>query len=137
MATSFNQVLLVGNLTRDVEVRFTTGGTAVGQFGLAVNETYTQNNEKKERVTFIDVTVFGKQAEHCGNYLSKGKLCLIQGRLQLDQWDDKESGQKRSKLKVVAERVQFLSPASGSRDDQRDPRSEAAGENQTADNIPY
>jgi single-strand DNA-binding protein len=127
----------MGNLTRDVELKFTTKGTAVAQMGLAINETYTQDNEKKERVTFVDVTVFGKQAEHCGNYLSKGKLCLIQGRLQLDQWDDKESGQKRSKLKVVAERVQFLSPASGGRDDQRDPRSEAAGESQTGDNIPY
>ena len=74
MATSFNQVLLVGNLTRDPEVKYTTKGTAVAQMGLAINETYTQDNEKKERTTFVDVTVFGKQAEHCGNYLSKGKL---------------------------------------------------------------
>jgi len=106
---NYNKVLLIGNLTRDPEVRYTPKGTAIANLGLAVNRTYTlESGEQKEEVTFVDVEVWGRQAETTGQYLSKGRPVFIEGRLKLDQWDDKESGQKRSKLKVVAERVQFL-----------------------------
>jgi len=107
--SSFNKVILLGNLTRDPELRFTPKGTAVAKLGLAVNRVWTnEGGEKKEEVTFVDVDVFGRTAENCGQYLKKGRPVLIEGRLKLDQWDDKQSGQKRSKLGVVAETVQFL-----------------------------
>jgi len=111
---SFNKVILVGNVTRDPEVRFTPGGTAVTDIGLAVNRFWMDKstNERKEETTFIDVTLWGRTAEVAGEYLAKGRPCLIEGRLQLDQWDDKETGQKRSKLKVVGDTLQLL----GSRD---------------------
>lgn len=111
---SFNKVILVGNVTRDPEVRFTPGGTAVTDVGLAVNRFWMDKstNERKEETTFIDVTLWGRTAEVAGEYLAKGRPCLIEGRLQLDQWDDKETGQKRSKLKVVGDTLQLL----GSRD---------------------
>ena len=106
---SYNKVLLMGNLTRDPEVRYTPKGTAVAAIGLAVNRVYTTDaGEKKEEVTFVDVEVWGRQAETAGEYLSKGRPVFIEGRLRLDTWDDKETGQKRSKLKVVGERIQFL-----------------------------
>src|ERR1043166_7831007 len=99
---NFNKVLLMGNLTRDPEVRYTPKGTAVATIGVAVNETYTtQSGEQKEEVVYVDVEVWGRTAENCGQYLSKGRPVFVEGRLRLDQWDDKESGQKRSKLKVV------------------------------------
>lgn len=112
---SFNKVILMGNLTRDPEVRYTSGGTAVTEIGLAVNRQWTDRstNERKEEVSFIDVTLWGRTAEIAGEYLSKGRPCLIEGRLQLDQWEDKETGQKRSKLRVVGETMQLL----GSRGD--------------------
>ena len=111
---NFNKVLLMGNLTRDPEVRYTPKGTAIAQLGLAVNRQWTtETGEQKEEVTFVDIEVWGRQAETAGQYLSKGRPVFIEGRLKLDQWDDKESGQKRSKLKVVAERVQFLGSAKG------------------------
>lgn len=105
---SLNKVLLMGNLTRTPEVRYTPNGIAVCDFGLAMNRVYTVNEEKKEEVTFVDVTVWGKQAESVGQYLQKGSPCFVEGRLQLDQWEDAQTGQKRSRLKVVADRVQFL-----------------------------
>ncbi|MEZ6122573.1 MAG: single-stranded DNA-binding protein [Planctomycetaceae bacterium] len=107
---SFNKVILVGNLTRDPEVRFTTGGTAVAEIGLATSRQWTDRNtnERREETTFIDVTLWGRIAEIAGEYLAKGRPCLIEGRLQLDQWEDKETGQKRSKLKVVGETLQLL-----------------------------
>ena len=106
---SYNKVLLMGNLTRDPEVRYTPKGTAVAALGLAVNRIWTtESGEKKEEVTFVDVEVWGRQAETAGEYLSKGRPVFIEGRLRLDTWDDKETGQKRSKLKVVGERIQFL-----------------------------
>jgi single-strand DNA-binding protein len=107
---SYNRVILVGNLTRDPEVRYTPGGTAVTEVGLAVNRTwYDQKaNEKREETTFVDVTLWGRQAEVAGEYLSKGRPVLIEGRLQLDTWDDRETGKKRSKLKVVGETMQML-----------------------------
>ena len=100
---SFNKVILVGNLTRDPEVRFTTGGTAVTELGMAVSRQWTDkgSNERKEETTFVDVTLWGRTAEIAGEYLSKGRPVLIEGRLQLDQCEDRETGQKLSKLKVV------------------------------------
>ncbi|MGH7991398.1 MAG: single-stranded DNA-binding protein [Limisphaerales bacterium] len=111
---SFNKVILMGNLTRDPELRYTPKGTAIAKVGLAVNRVWTNEaGEKKEDVTFIDVDVFGRTAENVGQYMRKGRPILIEGRLRLDQWDDKQTGQKRSRLGVVAETVQFLgSPTS-------------------------
>jgi single-strand DNA-binding protein len=112
---SFNKVILLGNLTRDPEVRYTPKGTAVTDLGLAVNRTYTADNgEKREEVTFVDVTFWGRTAEVAGEYLKKGRPVFVEGRLQLDSWDDKTSGQKRTKLKVIGENMQMLgSPRGG------------------------
>jgi len=112
---NFNKVILVGNLTRDPEVRYTPSGTAVSDIGLAVNRTWfdKQSNERREETTFVDITLWARQAEVAGEYLSKGRSVLIEGRLQLDQWDDRETGQKRSRLRVVCENMQML----GSRSD--------------------
>ena len=108
--SSFNRVILMGNLTRDPQVRYTPGGTAVTDIGLAINRTWYDKTtqQKREDVTFVDVTLWGRQAEVAGEYLSKGRSVLIEGRLQLDQWDDKETGQKRSKLKVVCENMTMV-----------------------------
>lgn len=107
---SFNKVILVGNLTRDPEVRYIPSGTAVCELGLAVNRTWfdKQSNSRKEDTTFVDVTLWGRTAEIAGEYLAKGRSVLIEGRLQLDTWDDKETGKKRSKLKVVGEQMTML-----------------------------
>src|ERR671919_116411 len=106
---SFNKVILLGNLTRDPEVRYTPKGTAVTELGMAVNRVYTaENGEKREETTFVDVTLWGRTAEIAGEYLKKGRPVFIEGRLQLDTWDDKQSGQKRSKLRVVGETMQLL-----------------------------
>jgi single-strand DNA-binding protein len=111
---SFNKVILIGNLTRDPELRYTPKGTAIAKIGIAVNRVWTnESGEKKEEVTFIDVDVFGRTAENVGQYMRKGRPIMIEGRLRLDQWDDKQTGQKRSKLGVVAETVQFLGSAQG------------------------
>lgn len=127
---SFNKVILVGNLTRDPELRYTPKGTAIAKLGLAVNRVWTtEGGEKKEEVTFVDVDVFGRTAENVGQYMRKGRPILIEGRLRLEQWDDKQTGQKRSRLGVVAETVQFLgSPggADGGAPVQRPPRPAAA-----------
>src|ERR1043165_9244428 len=115
MAANFNKVILLGNLTRDPQVRYIPSGTAVAEIGLAVNRYWfdKQSNSRKEETTFVDVTLWGRQAEVAGEYLSKGRPVLIEGRLQLDTWEDKQSGQKRSKLRVVGEQMQML----GSRGD--------------------
>ena len=107
---SFNKVILVGNLTRDPQVRYTPSGMAVSDVTVAVNNSWfdKQTNQKKEEVTFVDVVLWGRTAEIAGEYLAKGKQLLIEGRLQLDQWDDKETGQKRSKLRVVCENMRML-----------------------------
>lgn len=112
---SFNKVILVGNLTRDPQVRFTPGGTAVSEIGLAVNRSWfdKNTNSRKEETTFVDVTLWGRSAEVASEYLNKGRSVLIEGRLQLDQWDDKESGQRRSKLKVVGENMTMLGSGNG------------------------
>ncbi len=105
----FNKVILIGNLTRDVELKYTPSGTAIAKFGLATNRTFKDNltGENKQEVMFIDITVFGRSAEVANQYLSKGRRVLIEGRLVLDQWVD-STGNKRSKHSIVAERVQFM-----------------------------
>lgn len=107
---SYNRVILVGNLTRDPQVRYTPSQTAVAEIGLAVNRYWfdKQTNSRREETTFIDVTLWGREAEVAGEYLAKGRPVLIEGRLHLDTWDDKQTGQKRNKLKVVCERMQLL-----------------------------
>ncbi len=112
---SYNKVILVGNLTRDPELRHTPSGTAVADLGLAVNRTWTDRNtnQKNEETTFVDVTCWSRTAEIACEYLRKGRPVLIEGRLQMDEWNDKETGQKRTKLKVVCDSMQML----GSRDD--------------------
>jgi single-strand DNA-binding protein len=110
MAASFNKVILLGNLTRDPQVRYIPSGTAVTELGLAVNRTWFDkaSNSRKEETTFVDVTLWGRTAEVAGEYLAKGRQVLIEGRLHLDTWDDKESGQKRSKLKVIGENMTMV-----------------------------
>ena len=111
---NLNRVLLIGNLTRDPEVRYTPKGTAVADIGIAINRVYSgDDGERKEEVTFVDVTLLARQAEVAQEYLKKGRQVFIEGRLQLDTWDDKQTGQKRSRLRVVAESMQML----GSRTD--------------------
>jgi single-strand DNA-binding protein len=111
---SFNKVLLLGNLTRDPEVRYTPKGSAVCDLGIAVNRSYTTDaGEKREEATFVDVTLWGRTAEVAGEYLKKGRPVFIEGRLQLDSWDDKQTGQKRSKLKVIGETMQLLGSGRG------------------------
>jgi single-strand DNA-binding protein len=109
MARSFNKVILIGNLTRDIELRRTNSSTAVTDLGLAVNDRRKNpQGEWVDEVTFVDVTLWGRQAEVASEYLNKGSRVLIEGRLQLDQWDDKDTGQKRSKLKVVGSQLIML-----------------------------
>jgi single-strand DNA-binding protein len=104
-----NKVILIGNLTRDPEVRHTPKGTAVGDIAIAVNRTFVaENGEKKDDTTYVDITLWGRTAEIAQQYLKKGRPVYIEGRLQMDTWEDKQSGQKRSKLKVVAENLQLL-----------------------------
>jgi single-strand DNA-binding protein len=111
---NFNKVILIGNLTRDPELRYTPKGMAIAKIGLAINRNWTsEGGEKKEEVTFVDVDIFGRTAENVAQYMKKGRPIMVEGRLRLDQWDDKQTGQKRSRLGVVAETVQFLGSPSG------------------------
>jgi single-strand DNA-binding protein len=108
---NLNSVMLIGNLTRDPEVRYTPKGTAVCDISLAINRILPpeqEGGERREEVTYVDVTLWGKTAENAGQYLAKGRNVFVDGRLALETWEDKQSGQKRSRLKVVAESVQFL-----------------------------
>lgn len=113
MAASYNRVILIGNLTRDPELRYTPSGTAVTEIGLAVNDRRkTANGEWVDETTFVDVTLWARQAEVASEYLSKGSNVMIEGRLKLDSWET--DGQKRSKLRVVGERMQMLGARQGS-----------------------
>src|SRR5215475_13268289 len=106
---SFNKVILCGNLTRDPELRYTPKGTAVAKIGLAVNRTWVgEDGQKKEEVSFIDVEAWGRQGEVIAQYMKKGRPLLIEGRLKLDTWEDKNTKQKVSKLKVVLESFSFI-----------------------------
>src|SRR5215813_5346214 len=104
---NFNKVILLGNLTRDPELRYTPSGTPVASFGLAVNQRSGQGDERREEVCFVDIVAFGRQAETASEFLSKGRAALIEGRLQWRSWEGQD-GQKRSKHEVVAERIQFM-----------------------------
>ncbi|MBJ7326578.1 MAG: single-stranded DNA-binding protein [Chthoniobacterales bacterium] len=150
---SFNKVMLLGNCTRDPEVKYTPKGSAVTDLGLAVNRFYTTDNgEKREETTFVDVTMWGRQAEIAGEYLKKGRPVFIEGRLQLDTWDDKQTGQKRSKLRVVCENFQLLgsrdggpapegisgsAPSRAASSDKAAAKSAPASEDSAEDDIPF
>jgi len=112
---SYNKVMLMGNVTRDIELRYTPKGTAVADIGLACNRVRSgEDGQKIEEVTFVDVTLWGRTAELANQYLAKGRPVFIDGRLQMDTWTDKETGKQRSKLKVVGEGMQFIGgPAGG------------------------
>lgn len=106
---NLNKVMLMGNMTRAIDIRSTSGGKSVGQFGLAINRVWTTDSgEKREDVTFVDIEVWGKQAEVIDKYTTKGSSLYVEGRLKLETWDDKQSGQKRSKMKVILESFQFI-----------------------------
>ena len=120
---SFNKVILAGNLTRDPELRYTPKGTAIARLGIACNRKWkSETGEMKEEVTYVDVDAFGKTAETIGQYLKKGRPILIEGRLRYDSWEDKQSGQKKSKLGVVLESFQFLDSGGGRGDGEPRPR---------------
>ncbi len=110
----FNKVFIVGNLTRDPELRMIPSGTAVCNMSVASNRKFRRegSSEMQEEITYVDITVWGRQGENCNQYLSKGSGVLVEGRLKTDQWQDKETGKNRSKLTVVADRVNFM-PRSG------------------------
>jgi single-strand DNA-binding protein len=144
---SYNRVILVGNITRDIELRYTQSGMAVTDLGLAVNDRRkTQSGEWVDETTFVDVTLWGRQAEIAGEYLGKGSPVLIEGRLKLDTWE--QDGQKRSKLRVVGERMQMLGSrpsgggggSGGGRDDAQaghSPRSDDESMSPAEDDIPF
>lgn len=125
---SFNRVILVGNITRDIELRYTQGGTAVTELGIAVNDRVKRNNEWVDETTFVDVTLWGRTAEVASEYLGKGSSILIEGRLKLDSWE--QEGQKRSKLRVVADRMQMLGARGENRGGNGGGRSADFGSNQ-------
>jgi single-strand DNA-binding protein len=133
---SLNKVMLIGNLTRDPEVKYTPKGTAIVEIGLAMNRNYTTaDGEKREEVTFVDVSFFGKQAEVLGQWMKKGRPLYVEGRLKLDSWDDRESGKKQYKLRVTGEEFQFLgskneSGGSGQYDEDSGSRSSGGGYSQ-------
>lgn len=111
---NLNKVMLMGNLTRDPEIKYTPKGTAIAVFGLATNRSYTlESGEKREEVTFVDCEAYARIAEVIGEYCKKGKPIFVEGRLKLDTWDDKTSGQKRSKMKVIVEVMQLLGSREG------------------------
>ena len=111
---NLNKVMLMGNLTRDPEIKYTPKGMAIAHFGIAVNRVWSNEaGEKQEEVTFIDIEMFGRKAEVVGEYFKKGKPIYVEGRLKLDSWDDKTSGQKKTKLKVVGETFEFLGSREG------------------------
>ena len=137
---NFNKVILMGNLTRDPELRYTPKGTAIARLGVAVNRRWTsEGGEQREETTFVDVDAFGKQAETLGQYMKKGRPIFIEGRLRLDSWEDKQTGQKRSKLGVVLENFQFMGTGGqgGRSDDAPEaPRPRVAPAPQSADAPP-
>lgn len=129
---NYNQVTLIGRLTRETELRFTPKGTAVAKVGMAINRTWTdETGSKKEEVTFVDIDLFGKTAENVAKYMSKGGSMLVVGRLKLSEWTDKQSGQKRQKLGVIGETVQFLGSKSDAPKTDQPPR-----ERPTAEDVP-
>jgi single-strand DNA-binding protein len=108
---SFNKVILIGNLTRDPDLRYTASGSAIASFGLAINRKFKQGDEWKTEVCYVDVNVWGKQGENCAEYLKKGRPAMVEGYLRLETWES--NGQKRNKLSVTADNVQFLGQGNG------------------------
>ncbi|MBI5186841.1 MAG: single-stranded DNA-binding protein [Nitrospinae bacterium] len=136
---NFNKVFLMGNLTRDPELRYTASGASVTSFGLAINSKYKHGEEMKEETCFVDITAWGRLGETCSEYLSKGKPVFIEGRLNYRSWETAE-GQKRSKLEVVASNVQFLGRAGDNRTSNRmeeNPPPPTSGEESPMDDIPF
>jgi len=140
---NFNKVLLMGNITRDPELRYIPSGTAVLDLGLAVNRRVkSKDGTWGDEAAFIDVTVWGKQAENCAEYLSKGRPVFVEGYLRMDQWEDKKTGEKRNKLRVTAENVQFLGGRKGGGPGKPDadaagPEPEPADTDLSDDDIPF
>ncbi len=142
---NLNKVMLIGNLTRDPELRYTPKGTAVADIGLAVNRVWSNDQgQRQEETTFVYVTLWGRQAELAQQYLAKGRGAYIEGRLQMDTWEDKETGKKRSKLKVIGENLQFLPDGKGGSTPPQAPSSGGKGgsaapaeDYQDEDDIPF
>ncbi len=146
---SLNKALLMGNLTRDPEMKYTPSGTAVCEFGIALNRKYKSGDDWKEETTFVDITTFGRQAETCNEYLRKGRAAFVEGHLKFDTWETND-GQKRSRLSVIADRVQFLGGRGDSGQSRGAPRTDASAPDDTQkapddtqkasdddDNIPF
>jgi single-strand DNA-binding protein len=110
---NFNKVILMGNLTRDVELRQTQSGMALAKFGMATNRKWSQNGEQKESTCFVDLTAWGRQAEVLAQYVKKGSQLFVEGRLEYSTWEAKDGGGKRSKLEVVVENFQFIGAPRG------------------------
>jgi len=142
---SYNRVILVGNITRDIEIKYLQSGTAVTEVGLAMNKRYKDKNEEwVDKAIFVDVTMWGRQAEIASEYLHKGSPILVEGELDMDQWDDKETGKKRSKLKVVCKHMTMLGTKNsegrggGGDDAYSEPATHSASKsNQQPDEVPF
>lgn len=125
---NLNKIMLMGTLTRDPVITYTSKGTAVADVGLAINRTWTTDaGEKREDVTFVNITLWGRVAEVAGEYAKKGKPLYVEGRLQLDTWDDKETGKKRAALKIIGENIQLLGSKDSTTREQEPPREQARG----------
>jgi len=135
---NFNKVIIAGNLTRDVELKYTPKGTAVAKLGIAINRSWTgDDGQKREDVTFVDVDAFGKQAETLAKYIKKGRSILIEGRLKLDQWDDKQTGQKKSRLGVLLESFSFLDSKQGEAQQPRPAAKPAPAQDEPENSVPF
>ena len=143
-----NKVILIGNLTRDIELKYTPKGTAVGSVGIALNRKWTtEAGEKKEEVTFVDCEAWGRTAEVIGEWAKKGDKIMFEGRLKLDEWDDKETGKKRSKIKVIIESMELLGNKRSANNDEADHAAKPKGAGKPArdpdldppsdDDLPY
>lgn len=130
---NLNKVMLMGNLTRDAELKYTPKGTAVVDIGLAINRKWSQDGATREETTFVDITLFGRTAEVLAEYTTKGSPVMVEGRLQTDAWEDKETGKKRTKLKVIGDHIQLLGKRDGSGSA---PRGSAPADDEE-DDIPF
>lgn len=134
---NLNSVFLMGNLTRDPELRMTPKGTAICVFSIAINRSFnTESGDKKEEVTYVDIEAWGKTAENVSKYFNKGKPIFVQGRLKLDQWEDKNTKEKRQRLKVVMENFQFIGGKDGGGAQQQAPQS-APQSQENLDDVPF
>jgi single-strand DNA-binding protein len=131
----YNKIILIGNLTKDPELRYTPQGTPVASFRIAVNSKYKQSDEVKQETLFIDNVVFGKQAESCSKYLNKGSSVLVEGRLQERRWE--ANGQQKSKFEVIAQSVRFLSRRGGTQDSTPSGEGEMIAPEETTDLEPF